>query len=157
MKRNALDIFFDDWNTTVQNLVIFNIQTIFSILIIKFVTNCISVNSLIHFWQINPFYTHWKNTLVFRWYNMEIALNGSNALCEKCPYSVFFWSVFSCIRTKYGEIQSISPYSVRLRENTDQKNSEYGHFSCSDGSLWLLSSYLNFRLSKIDSVSQFLF
>ena len=88
---------------------------------------------------------------------MEIALNGSNALCEKCPYSVFFWSVFSRIRTKYGEIQSISPYSVRLRENTDQKNSEYGHFSCSDGSLWLLSSYLNFRLSKIDSVSQFLF
>ena len=51
-----------------------------------------------------------------------------------------------------------SPYSVRLRENTDQKNSKYGHFSCSDGSLWLLSSYhLNFRLSKIDSVSHFFF
>ena len=28
-------------------------------------------------------------------------------------------------------IQSISPYSVRMRENTDQKNSEYGQFSCS--------------------------
>ena len=26
----------------------------------------------------------------------------------------------------------ISPYSVRMRENMDQKNSEYGHFSCSD-------------------------
>ena len=26
-----------------------------------------------------------------------------------------------------------SPYSVRMRENTDQKNSEYAHFSCSDG------------------------
>ena len=24
------------------------------------------------------------------------------------------------------------PYSVRMRENTDQKNSEYGHFSRSD-------------------------
>ena len=23
------------------------------------------------------------------------------------------------------------PYSVRMRENTDQKNSEYGHFQCS--------------------------
>ena len=23
------------------------------------------------------------------------------------------------------------PYSVRMRENTDQKNAEYGHFSCS--------------------------
>ena len=52
---------------------------------------------------------------------MEIALNGSNALCEKCPYSVFFWSGFSRIRTKYGEIQSISPYSVQMRENADHK------------------------------------
>ena len=50
-------------------------------------------------------------------------------LLEKCPYSGFFWSVFSCLRTEYGEMRSISPYSVRIRENTDQKNSEYGHFS----------------------------
>ena len=33
----------------------------------------------------------------------------------------FFWSVFSCIWTEYGEILHISPYSVRMRENTDQK------------------------------------
>ena len=32
-------------------------------------------------------------------------------LHKKCPYSELFWSVFSCIR-----------------ENTDQNNSEYGHF-----------------------------
>ena len=32
-----------------------------------------------------------------------------------------FWSVFSRIRTEYGEILRISPYSVRMRENTDQK------------------------------------
>ena len=50
-------------------------------------------------------------------------------LREKCPYSGFFWSVFSCLRTEYGEMRSFSPYSVRIRENTDQKNSEYGHFS----------------------------
>ena len=50
-------------------------------------------------------------------------------LREKCPYSGFFWSVFSCLRTESGEMRSISPYSVRIRENTDQKNSEYGHFS----------------------------
>ena len=46
------------------------------------------------------------------------------SLREKCPYSEFFWSVFSCIRTEYGERQSISPYSVRMRENMDQKDSE---------------------------------
>ena len=31
--------------------------------------------------------------------------------------------------TEYGEIQSISLYSVRIRENMDQQNSAYGHFS----------------------------
>ena len=45
-------------------------------------------------------------------------------LREKCPYSEFFWSVFSLIRIEYGEILRFSgPYSVRMRENTDQKNS----------------------------------
>ena len=46
------------------------------------------------------------------------------ALHKKCPYSEFFWSVFSRIQNL------VSPYSVRMRENTNQKkNSEYGHFS----------------------------
>ena len=39
-----------------------------------------------------------------------------------------FWSAFFHIWTEYGEILRISPYSVRMRENTDQNNSEYGHF-----------------------------
>ena len=33
----------------------------------------------------------------------------------------FFWSVFSCIRTEYVDLNRKSPYSVRMRENTDQK------------------------------------
>ena len=33
----------------------------------------------------------------------------------------FFWSVFSRIRTEYRDLLRKSPYSVRLRENTDQK------------------------------------
>ena len=44
------------------------------------------------------------------------------SLREKCPnLRSFFWPVFSRIRTEYGKIRSISPYSVRMRENTDQK------------------------------------
>ena len=39
---------------------------------------------------------------------------------------------FSEIWTDYGEIQSISSYSVRIRENMDQKKSEYGQFLRSD-------------------------
>ena len=53
-------------------------------------------------------------------------------LSEKCPYSDFFWSVFSRIRTKYGEIRSFSPDSVRMRRNMDQKNSKHRPLLCSD-------------------------
>ena len=54
-------------------------------------------------------------------------------LCEKCPYSEFFRSVFSSLWTEYGEILCISLHSVRMRKNTGQKNSKYGHFSRSVG------------------------
>ena len=50
-------------------------------------------------------------------------------LRKKCPSSELFWSAFFRIQTEYGEIRSISPYSVRMRENGDQNDSEYGHFS----------------------------
>ena len=40
-------------------------------------------------------------------------------LHEKC--SEFYWSVFFSIRTEYGEILRISPYSVRMRELPTRK------------------------------------
>ena len=46
---------------------------------------------------------------------------NSRTLREKCPYAEFFWS--------NTESYSISPYSVRMRKNTDQKSSKYGHTS----------------------------
>ena len=45
-----------------------------------------------------------------------------------CPYLELFWSVFSRIPTECGDILCISPYSVWMRENADQNNSEYEHF-----------------------------
>ena len=50
-------------------------------------------------------------------------------LRERHPYSELLRSVFSCIRTEYS---SISPYSVGMRKNTDQNNSEYQNFLRSD-------------------------
>ena len=41
------------------------------------------------------------------------------ALRKKCLYSEFFWSVFYYIPTEYRDLQSKSPYSVHMRENTD--------------------------------------
>ena len=54
--------------------------------------------------------------------------NARGALRKKCPYSELFWSVFSRIQTEYREILRTFPYSVQMRENVDQNNSEYGHF-----------------------------
>ena len=51
------------------------------------------------------------------------------ALREKCLYAELFWSLFSRIRTEYGKILCISPYSIRIGGNTQQSNSEYRHFS----------------------------
>ena len=48
---------------------------------------------------------------------------------EKYSNAEFFWSVFSRIRSEYGDLLRESPYSLRMWGNTDQKNSEYGHFS----------------------------
>ena len=58
----------------------------------------------------------------------NIRLNPTYLLRENFPYSHLFWSVFRCIRTEYGEIFRISLYSVWMRKNTDQNNSEYGNY-----------------------------
>ena len=51
-----------------------------------------------------------------------------HALHKKCPCLELFWSAFSCIRTEYGEIRSISLDSVWMQENADQNYSEYRLF-----------------------------
>ena len=62
-------------------------------------------------------------------YDAFISLFVCIELREKCPHLEFFRFVFSRIRTEYREIHSTSPNLVQMRENTDQKNSSYGHLS----------------------------
>ena len=59
-------------------------------------------------------------------------IRGSYSLHIKCPYLELFWSLFSGIRNEYRELRNSSLYLVQMRENTDHKNSEYGHFLRSD-------------------------
>ena len=66
--------------------------------------------------------------------NLSNCLRRYNLFSCHCMKSVqirrFFWSVFSRIWTEYGEIRSISSYSVQMRENTNQKKtSKNEHFS----------------------------
>ena len=48
--------------------------------------------------------------------------------CVKSAVFGLSLAAFSRIWTVYGEILFISPYSIRMRENTDQNNAEYRHF-----------------------------
>ena len=66
-----------------------------------------------------------KITIMFIW---EIKLKVTQvhvAECEKCSNTVLF---LVRIFPHSDWIRSISPYYVQMRENKDQKNSEYGHF-----------------------------
>ena len=58
------------------------------------------------------------------------SVNGLTLLLtlrKRCLYLELFWSAFSRVWTEYEDIRSISPYSVRMRENADQYNSKYRH------------------------------
>ena len=63
-------------------------------------------------------------------------------LREKCPYLELFLSAFCCIRTEHGEIQ----------ENTDQNNSEYGHFSRNGGVLNFLQALFKYPLKSQNTI-----
>ena len=94
-------------------------------------------------WTFSIFYIAWDqpqnkkhlhiyNGCSWTWHYV-ITLLALPSLCqltlpEKCPYWEIFWSVCSHIRTEYGNLLSESPYSVRIRKNTDQKNSAYRYF-----------------------------
>ena len=62
----------------------------------------------------------WTSNLNF---NVQLFWKSKNHF--QCVKSVqlqsFLWSVFSRMWTEYREILCISPYSVRMQENTDQK------------------------------------
>ena len=47
-----------------------------------------------------------------------------HTLCKKCRYWELFWSVFTPIQTECPKVQ--------MWENTDRKNSKYGHYSVGD-------------------------
>ena len=52
----------------------------------------------------------------------SLKINNFHTLFKKCPNTeFFFWSVFSCIRTKYGDLLRKYQCSVRMQENTNQK------------------------------------
>ena len=70
-------------------------------------------------------------------------------------FLVFLVRIFPHSNWIRRDIPCISPYSVRMRENTDQKNSEYGHFSCSVCLKITLTFYFVFPPLRCGSCSRF--
>ena len=65
-------------------------------------------------------------TLKFFIRHLILVTFDTNTDCGKSvQIQTFFWSVFSRIRTEYGEMRSISPYSVQMPENKDHKKNLY--------------------------------
>ena len=77
-------------------------------------------------------------------------LSQNETLGEKYPLQTFFWSVFPHIRTENGDLYGKSPYSVRMQENMDQKNSGKGHFSHSGILAFSRSNFPRVFEKKVD-------
>ena len=118
---------------TELTLLIMTFQDVFSKTIVKILDkNLWSISFLHKFLFVVPiirrnFLPHMLNQRFFLYIKkglLRVAFQKlkKTTLRKKCPYSRLLWSVFSRIRTEYGEIRSISPYSVRIRENADQTN-----------------------------------
>ena len=100
-----------------------------------------------HFSKLTYFYSKVCITKKHRLYQKTLTLQLTYQHCVKSVrIRSKFQSVFFRIRTEYGEILRISPYSVRLRENTDQNNFEYGHFLRS-------VTFQNWHLDGVHSIS----
>ena len=74
---------------------------------IKFITTIIQ-----WFWLIIFFIILW---------NFHMVDSSKTHYVEKVQIRSFFWSVFPAFGLKIGKIRNISPYSIRIKENTDQK------------------------------------
>ena len=56
-------------------------------------------------------------------------LYGKTPLRESVQIRSYFWYVFSCIRTEYGEILRISPFQSECGKIPTRNNSLFGNFS----------------------------
>ena len=98
---------------SLKSRLIFNIFCCFWV----FVTNSSHI-SRVHISKIKSCFNLKFSTYYF---HMKTKILSDFQICISASLSSLHCVESFQIRTEYGEIQSISPYSVRMRENTDQK------------------------------------
>ena len=116
-------------------------------------------------WEFKKiFQKPWKKTQIAKKsyiYHFAISLPQR----EKCSYSEFFWSAFP----PYSDwILRISPYSIQMRENMDQKNSntdtfhavfefDFTGFTCENRLPSYNATLLKMRSCKINLVFYYMY
>ena len=63
--------------------------------------------------------------LQIKWHFPVLAFIWLPHCAKSVQIRIFFWSVFSCIWTENRDLQSKSPYWVRMQDNMDQKKLLY--------------------------------
>ena len=66
----------------------------------------------------------------------------------------FFWPVFSHTRAEYGDLLFKSPYSARIRKNTDRKKLRIWTLSCSD-QYETAKKYMTGAIKYLTAISQY--
>ena len=86
--------------------------------------------------RLNLFLSEYHNQCLWRWlkfYFFQIINNNYNSHCVKSiQIRSFFWSVFSRIRTEYGEILRTLRSQSECGKIRTRKNLIFWHFSSSD-------------------------
>ena len=62
-----------------------------------------------------------ETVVAYNFLSNPVVLCWGLRMVKSVQIGSFFWSVFSGIRTKYGKILRIYPYSVQMQEITTQK------------------------------------
>ena len=98
--------------------------------------NFTKMSPMLHRWFLLLIWRNFWNTSEWRFLQFSHCVKGVRIRSFSGPH-------FPAFGLNTNEILSLIPYSVRMRENTDLKNSRYGHFSCS------LSDYFCFNFIVI--------
>ena len=86
--------------------------------------NDLVISAVITYWATYNF-SKWAKW----WDGRNMSIWRCQTLREKCPKTQFFLSIFSLIRTEYGDLKSKFPYPVQIKGNKDHKKLRFGHFS----------------------------
>ena len=91
-------------------------------------TNCLAIKRFHDWCFLDNILKFFRSTFFSNTRGKLLLENARIPLWEKWPIPKFC-SIFSCIRTEYGDLPYKSPFSVRMWGNTDQKKVCNGYFS----------------------------